>query len=676
MKPSPFPQSGTAWTIACLVLFFAGYARAQLSPVFTNTFNLVAGQLYDLPTSGNNVRGGAVNPVTGNILFASTAGGSNHVTVVNGTTGTVIGALDATGVSGGTLHLLAVKVAEDGAIYACNLAAASSTFRVYRWSSEAEGYTNPPVVVYEEFGVAARFGDTMDIRGAGMTTQIAVAGNLGTRFKIIYPSEDTLTNAPWGNVEFNLGLNVLGRGIAFEGTNNAVYGKTGGNASIYKVAFDLTAQTSTVVATINVGDTSFVGTDYIKTNGVELISGITYGTAASETESATAHRVKVFQLTGPSNAVPVLNQTLPLPAFANGNGVGASDITAGRVVFVEPNNTIPVYNFALSSAVAPSISTHPGSETNLLAGGYFTLDASAGGTDPLTYQWYKDGAPVSGATGTSLNLTNVTGADSGAYTLIAQNPYGSATSQVAAIAVVPAKLTTTAQRAWVKRNGELFFLANDNATRGLAYNPATGNLIVVSRTPTNGVHVLSSTTGQYLRSLNMDGIGGVTGSTFDINMVAVSDEGAVFVCDLTTTGNGFAIYRWANDSASTQPLRVYEGDPLIGRVGDTLSVAGTGLDTTLFASSRLGKGVAVFTTTDNQFSWWPTAVTVDAAPDGFAGLGLYATATNEFWGKSVPFPLHKVTFSAETNGITAALTAGTNTMPSLSTKTMGSSSAS
>ena len=66
-----------------------------------------------------------------------------------------------------------------------------------------------------------------------------------------------------------------------------------------------------------------------------------------------------------------------------------------------------------------------------------TLTAAADGPIPITYQWYKNGAVVTGATSTALNLS-CTSSNAASYYLRASNGTGSTNSPTAAFAVVPA----------------------------------------------------------------------------------------------------------------------------------------------------------------------------------------------------------------------------------------------
>jgi hypothetical protein len=202
-------------------------------------------------------------------------------------------------------------------------------------------------------------------------------------------------------------------------------------------------------------------------------------------------------------------------------------------------------------------------------------------------------------------------------------------------------------RKWQLAPGAKPWLNQDNTQRGLAYNPANGNVLVVGRTDGNKAYVLSGATGEELRTLNVDS-SIVFGGTFAVNMVGVADDGAVYVCNLTTDGTAtpFNLYRWANDAADTLPELVFTGDPGNGtanRWGDSFDVRGAGNGTQLLAASRNGKAVAVFTTADGaQFT--ATTLNVEDAADGNFGLSVAFGAGNTFFGKANGQSLRHVGF--------------------------------
>ena len=95
-----------------------------------------------------------------------------------------------------------------------------------------------------------------------------------------------------------------------------------------------------------------------------------------------------------------------------------------------------------TTAVAPSITTQP-SAASVTAGGSVTFAVTADGTAPLSYQWQKNGAPISGATATSYFLPSVVAGDAGSYTCVVINAAGVATSAVVALAVTSAPVDNT-----------------------------------------------------------------------------------------------------------------------------------------------------------------------------------------------------------------------------------------
>ncbi len=88
-----------------------------------------------------------------------------------------------------------------------------------------------------------------------------------------------------------------------------------------------------------------------------------------------------------------------------------------------------------SNPSSPSIVNGPGSQT-AQAGDNVTFSATASGSSPLTYQWRRDGEDIAGATDATLTLGSVTAADSGGYSLVVSNPYGSAVSAAASLSVL------------------------------------------------------------------------------------------------------------------------------------------------------------------------------------------------------------------------------------------------
>jgi len=93
-------------------------------------------------------------------------------------------------------------------------------------------------------------------------------------------------------------------------------------------------------------------------------------------------------------------------------------------------------NLAVTATpVAPSITTQPANRT-VAAGQTAAFSVTATGTAPLSYQWRKNGANISGATSSSYTTPATTTADSGAqFSVIVTNSVGNVTSGAATLTV-------------------------------------------------------------------------------------------------------------------------------------------------------------------------------------------------------------------------------------------------
>jgi hypothetical protein len=88
-----------------------------------------------------------------------------------------------------------------------------------------------------------------------------------------------------------------------------------------------------------------------------------------------------------------------------------------------------------SSPQAPVVTTPPASQT-VTAGQTATFTVAATGTAPLSYQWNKNSAAISGATSSNYTTPATTAADNGAqFTVLVSNSAGTATSPAAMLTV-------------------------------------------------------------------------------------------------------------------------------------------------------------------------------------------------------------------------------------------------
>lgn len=145
---------------------------------------------------------------------------------------------------------------------------------------------------------------------------------------------------------------------------------------------------------------------------------------------------------------------------------------------------------------------------------------------------------------------------------------------------------------------------NDNNTRGMAYNPATGNLLVVSRSIGLRIIRINAATGDSVGVLDVTGI---TGGNFALSLIDVTPTGRIFAANLTTNPAGnpnatpavapnpLKIYTWANESAV--PEVAYSGtlNGSIVRYGDSFRLDWTDGARNVYVGGSGNPNLAKFT---------------------------------------------------------------------------------
>lgn len=121
-------------------------------------------------------------------------------------------------------------------------------------------------------------------------------------------------------------------------------------------------------------------------------------------------------------------------------------------------------------------------------------------------------------------------------------------------------------------SGTTFGITGTNGSiRSMAFNAATGNIIVANGST---LQVVNGTTGAIGATLSASGI---TGGTRVLSTVTVTTDGVIYGANLTTssTSSPFKIYRWANESATPTTFYSGNGGYTLGvRAGDSLTSFG------------------------------------------------------------------------------------------------------
>ena len=176
-----------------------------------------------------------------------------------------------------------------------------------------------------------------------------------------------------------------------------------------------------------------------------------------------------------------------------------------------------------SNNAAPRIMSHPSSKT-VAPGQTATFSTTATGSTPLTYQWQRNQAAISGATSATYTTPAVSTTDNGAqFRVVVSNALGSATSN-------PATLTVSSTPPPPPSVVDVVTYHNDIARTGQ-------NLKETILTTAN---VNSSTFGK-LRSLSVDGkvdaqplylsnLANIAGGTHNVLYVA-TEHGSVYAFD-------------------------------------------------------------------------------------------------------------------------------------------------
>jgi hypothetical protein len=121
--------------------------------------------------------------------------------------------------------------------------------------------------------------------------------------------------------------------------------------------------------------------------------------------------------------------------LAQGSWVDLGAATASANFSDAPGTSPAFYRLRF---LAPSIVGQPQPLT-VLPGSNIVFSVTAAGTAPLSYQWFRNGANLSGQAGASLTVSNAALGDAGDFRVVISNRAGAATSTVATLTVtVPA----------------------------------------------------------------------------------------------------------------------------------------------------------------------------------------------------------------------------------------------
>ena len=128
----------------------------------------------------------------------------------------------------------------------------------------------------------------------------------------------------------------------------------------------------------------------------------------------------------------------PFPGATAANlklpSVRTNDAGAYSVVVSNPGGSVTSSVATLTVLLSPAITVQPASQT-VPEGASLSLSVTATGTEPLNYQWFKDGLLLSGTTGNVLSLPQVRTNDAGSYWVMVSGAGDSVISATATVRV-------------------------------------------------------------------------------------------------------------------------------------------------------------------------------------------------------------------------------------------------
>ncbi|HTJ78020.1 MAG TPA: YHYH protein [Rariglobus sp.] len=294
------------------------------------------------------------------------------------------------------------------------------------------------------------------------------------------------------------GTAAMGPGTVSSINETVTEYKRGGQAS----SITLTAEASDTG--VRLSWTSVEGGTYTVASSQDGSSYTTISSSAASAGTTTTYNTATL--------APYYKVTLNALATydTNGNG-GVSGIgTSGSVSYP-------------AGATPPAITTQPVGAT-VATGTKVTFTVAAIGTATLTYQWTKDGDPISGATSASYVIAKTKTTDSGTYAVTVTNGAGNVTSDDAVlVANDPPVITTQPASQTVTYDNDVTFSVTATSAEAMTYQWKKDGSVLMNETGSSLTipAIEFSDAGSYTVIVTNSTSGGSTTSSAAVLAVAV-----------------------------------------------------------------------------------------------------------------------------------------------------------
>ncbi len=239
--------------------------------------------------------------------------------------------------------------------------------------------------------------------------------------------------------------------------------------------------------------TFLIGVSYTAAAPAASLSPGTYALGTNLTLTTTTSGASIRYTTNGTTPTSTVG-TLYTGPFALPQG----SYTLRAVAYHPSLTTSPVASFAYEvlPAQSPVILSQPQSQT-VTVGANVTLEVAANGTQPLSYQWRRNGQALAGKTEPLLELPSIALSQAGLYDVVVTNPFGTVTSFAANVQVIQSGLPTQPVLSLPKPRLFISRPVNNSSTVGLPIKNLGGANLTVNATLTafdnnNNYYLLST----------------------------------------------------------------------------------------------------------------------------------------------------------------------------------------
>jgi hypothetical protein len=281
---------------------------------------------------------------------------------------------------------------------------------------------------------------------------------------------------------------------------------------------------------------------------------------------------------------------------------------------------------AVTVNTPPTISSQPISSLTY-SGTTYAITVSASGTSPLNYQWFKDGAAISGAVSSSYALTGSTLNKAGSYYVVVTNVAGSVTSNTSTV-VTPPLITTQPASSSVTAGASATFSVVANGTAPLTYQWSKNGVSIPGATAaTYAITSTSSSDAGTYRVVVTNSLGTANSSAVTLTVTPAGSAPTI-----TTQPAGQSVIASFNASFSvsasgTAPFTYVwrkDGGTVVGGNSPTLALNGT-------TSASAGSYTVTITNAVGSVTSAAATLVVDAPATTFTQRRRTSGSSNSLW---------------------------------------------